>query len=123
MRKILIVEDEPILRETYEMIISSQPYICDVAKNGVEALKLCENREYDLILLDVMMPIMTGIDFLEKFDKLPQMASRIIILSNLSTGKELERARELGVTQNIVKADLSPKELVATIRYQLEAVK
>ena len=122
MRKILVVEDEPILRETYETIISTQPYICHVASNGRVALEMCKDRDYDLILLDIMMPVMDGVDFLENYEKLPEMVSRIVILSNLSSGKELERVRELGVTRNLVKADVSPKELISAIRYHLEAV-
>ena len=123
MRKILLVEDEPILRETYQLILSTQPYICDTASDGRVALELCKKQKYDLILLDLMMPIMNGVQFLENFGNLDEMKSRIIILSNLSSGAELERARELGVMRNLLKSDLSPKQLIATIRYELDASK
>lgn len=122
MRKILIVEDEPILRETYQTIISTEPYVCEVAENGKVALEMCSIRDYDLILLDIMMPVMNGIDFLEKYPKLSEMASKIVILSNLSSGKEFERAKELGITRSLVKADTSPRELISTIRYLLDPV-
>lgn len=120
MRKILIVEDEPVLRETYQIILSTQPYICDVALNGQMALDMCAKTDYDLILLDLMMPIMSGVEFLENYDKLDEMKSRIIILSNLSSGTELDRAYDLGVQRNLVKSDLSPKDLINAIRYDLE---
>jgi DNA-binding response OmpR family regulator len=120
MRRILIVEDEPVLRETYQIILSTQPYICDVATDGKMALDMCAKTDYDLILLDLMMPIMSGVEFLENYDKLDEMKSRIIILSNLSSGTELDRAYDLGVQKNLVKSDLSPKDLIHAIRYDLE---
>ena len=123
MRKILLVEDELILRETYQMILSSQPYRCDVADNGRVALEKCETQDYDLILLDLMMPTMNGVEFLENFKKLEEMKTKIIILSNLSSGKELERTRELGVMRSLLKSDLSPSQLIATIRYELDAAR
>ena len=123
MRKILLVEDEPILRETYQIILSTQPYRCDVADNGKVALEKCETQDYDLILLDLMMPTMNGVEFLENFKKLETMKSKIIILSNLSSGKELERTRELGVMRSLLKSDLSPSQLIATIRYELDAAR
>ncbi len=123
MRKILLVEDEPILRETYQIILSTQPYRCDVADNGKVALEKCETQDYDLILLDLMMPTMNGVEFLENFKKLEEMKTKIIILSNLSSGKELERTRELGVMRSLLKSDLSPSQLIATIRYELDAAR
>lgn len=121
MRKILIVEDEPVLRDVYQTIISSQPYICHVAANGEEALEKCKDQTYDLILLDIMMPVMDGIEFLEHYTQLEGPKSKVIILSNLSAGKEIDRAYELGVVKNLVKSDISPKQLIAAIRYDLEA--
>ena len=120
MRRILLVEDEPVLRETYQIILSTQPYICDVATDGKMALELCAKNDYDLILLDLMMPIMNGVEFLEHYDKLEEMKSRIIILSNLSSGAELDRAYDLGVQKNLVKSDLSPTDLINAIRYDIE---
>lgn len=118
MRKILVVEDEDVLRESYEIILSTQPYLVDVAKNGQEALDMCEQTDYDLILLDLMMPVLTGLGFMEKY-KNPK--TKIIILSNLSHGKELAQALRLGARSNIVKASLSPKELISSVRYEISS--
>jgi DNA-binding response OmpR family regulator len=119
MRKILLVEDDDLLRESYEMIISTEPYDIDVATNGKEALEKCEVKNYDLILLDLMMPVLDGIGFLERFDK-PN--TRIIILSNLSAGPILEKALQLGAEANIVKSSMSPRELLSKIRYEITSV-
>lgn len=119
MRKILIVEDEPVLRDTYQLILSSQPYICDVAENGKVALEMTKNNDYDLILLDVMMPVMNGVKFIEKMDNLDDMKSKIIVMSNLSLGKEIDHIQKLGIQKNIVKSDISPTQLVSLVRLQL----
>ena len=121
MRKLLIVEDEPILRETYQLILSTQPYLCDVASDGKEALELCKVKNYDLILLDLMMPIMDGVEFLENYNDLGGVKSKVIVLSNLSSGKEVVQALELGAAKNFVKSDLSPSQLIALVRYELDA--
>lgn len=121
MRKILIVEDETVLRETYQIILSSQPYDVFVASNGQEALDICEKQEFDLILLDLMMPIMNGVEFIETFDTSSHPKTRIIVLSNLSTGDMLKQATELGAYKNAIKSELSPRQLVSLVQYEMEA--
>ncbi len=121
MRKILLVEDEPVLKDAYEIILSTQPYLCDYAENGKEALEMCKKRDYDLILLDIMMPIMNGIEFLENIEDVDYIKSKIIVMSNLSGGKEIDKVRELGVQKVILKADTSPNQLISLIRYHFEA--
>jgi CheY-like chemotaxis protein len=119
MRNILLIEDEDILRETYSAILSTLPYRYDVAENGQVALDKCQYQTFDLILLDLMMPVMDGVTFLEQFMPLKSADTKVIILSNLSSGKELERAVQLGVHKTIVKAHYSPGQLRALINDEL----
>jgi DNA-binding response OmpR family regulator len=119
LRKILLVEDEELLRTSYEMIISTEPYDLDVAENGKQALEKCSNKEYDLILLDLMMPIMDGVGFLKRFKN---RNTRIVVLSNLSYGHELEEAMKLGAHLNVVKSTLSPRDLLAVVRYEVTSL-
>jgi DNA-binding response OmpR family regulator len=121
MRKILIVEDEEILRETYRLILSTEPYAISVAEDGEQALKLCAKIEFDLILLDLMMPRVDGVTFLERFEKLGTPRPTIIVLSNLSSGDELAKALTLGARKNAVKADMSPRQLLSLVRYELQS--
>ncbi|MDB5181664.1 MAG: DNA-binding response regulator VicR [Candidatus Saccharibacteria bacterium] len=118
MRKILVVEDEDILRETYLTILSTEPYLVDVASNGEEALIKCQDTSYDLVLLDLMMPIMNGVDFLKHA---PVATTKIIIMSNLSSGDLLTQAIELGAYKSVLKSDLSPKQLLALVRYEVRS--
>ena len=120
MRKILLIEDEPVLQETYRMILSTQPYLCDYADNGLQALEKCKVKDYDLVLLDIMMPEMDGIEFLKNLDDEEFIKSKVIVMSNLSMGKEIDRVRDLGVEKIILKSDTSPKQLISIIRYHLD---
>lgn len=121
MRKILIVEDEHTLRDVYELILSTGPYSVDTAFNGKDGLEKTRHTTYDLILLDLMMPVTDGIGFLEEFTKDGEPPSKVIILSNLSAGAELARALALGAHKSVLKSDLSPRQLLATVRHELEA--
>lgn len=122
MRNILIVEDEEILRNTYQIILSSEPYNISTARDGEEAFKLVkENNNFDLILLDVMMPRMDGIVFMQKCMEANIALNAVIILSNLSSGDQLEKAMTLGARRSAVKAELSPKQLISLVKYELQA--
>ncbi len=121
MRKILIVEDEKLLREGYELMLSSEPYEVYSAANGAQALQLCKDKKFDLILLDIMMPIMDGVSFLEHYSKDIAEPSKVIIFSNLSASNELSKALALGVRKNFLKSDLSPRQFLAMVRYELQA--
>jgi DNA-binding response OmpR family regulator len=121
MRKILLVEDEPSLREVYSLILNTQPYDIHVAVNGQDALEKCQKNKYDLILLDLMMPVVDGVGFLKQFAAARGSLPKVVVLSNLSSGSELVEARQLGVQKSILKSDLSPRQLLSTVRYELEA--
>lgn len=120
MRKILLVEDEPILRESYQLILSTEPYITHAAADGSEALRLCQTTDYDLILLDLMMPHVDGVMFMERYLNANKKLPKIIVLSNLSSGDALARAMALGAHRHAVKADLSPRQLLSLVRYEIE---
>jgi CheY-like chemotaxis protein len=122
MRKILLVEDDPTLREVYNLVLSTEPYLITTAINGKDALEKCAETQYDLILLDLMMPVLDGVGFLEKYvgDEIAP-PTKVIVLSNLSSGQELTKAMSYGVQKSVLKADLSPRQLLATVRYELEA--
>ena len=125
MNKILLVEDEKILREAYTIILNTQKHlILDTAANGQEALSLCKKNTYDLILLDLMMPVLDGAGFMEKASlnkKCPN--TRVVVMSNLSSGEGLEKVLRLGAHRHAVKSDLSPTDVVAIIEEELKLAK
>lgn len=121
MRKILVVEDDEILNDVYRTILSTEPYDIDVAFNGQEALERCNETDYDLILLDLMMPNVDGISFLKSFTPELHPNTKIIVTSNLSAGDMLTKAIKLGAHNSVIKADISPKQLISLVRYEVEA--
>jgi DNA-binding response OmpR family regulator len=120
MSKILLVEDDSVIRDAYTILLRSQSYDLDVATNGEEALSFCKSKTYDLILLDLMMPVLDGVGFLKnaKLDNVsPQ--TRIVVLSNLSSGEEVVQAFSLGAHRQEIKSNLSPAGILSVIKEEL----
>ena len=114
--KILIVEDEKLLNDAYELILKNHGYRTKVAHDGCEALQIVKSFDPDLILLDLRMPKMSGIDFLKEY-KLSEYHPKVkvIVFSNLDTQSEIDEAFDLGAQKYMLKAWASPKELLKLV--------
>jgi DNA-binding response OmpR family regulator len=122
--KILVVEDELELSEAYEIILSNAGYTVLIASDGADALKILKTFEPDIILLDLRMPRVSGIEFLQKYNvREAHPHVRIIVFSNLDSQKEIDKAYELGADRYILKAWASPKELLKLVQDTLEDTK
>ncbi|HSE60843.1 MAG TPA: response regulator [Candidatus Saccharimonadales bacterium] len=120
MATVLIVEDEKNLRDAYEILLTANAYGVETAANGKEALERCKRRTYDLILLDMMMPVLDGAGFLEQASlktKAPQ--TKIVVLSNLSTPKTQAQILAFGVDRHEIKSNLAPKDVLAIVNGEL----
>lgn len=117
MPKILIIEDDASIREAFSIILMlNSNYEVFVAENGQVALGLCGQYTYDLILLDIMMPIMDGPTFLKEYSTMyPDDIAKIIIMSNLSSGSELSILQDLGVERSVLKSSITPQKLMAIV--------
>jgi CheY-like chemotaxis protein len=116
MPKVLLVEDEDVLRDAYQEILQMSGAHVDFARNGVEALERCGSVTYDLILLDLMMPILDGVGFLKQANlqkAAPQ--TKVVVFSNLSSGGDVLQAMELGADEHVLKSGLTPKDLLALV--------
>jgi DNA-binding NarL/FixJ family response regulator len=117
MNKILIVEDEKALRDAYVFLFKTQPYQVIEAANGKEALSLLAEERPDVILLDILMPVMSGLEFLEAANISKYYPdTKVLVLSNLSDEKTIDQIMELGASQYILKASASPKELLTAVQ-------
>lgn len=117
MTRVLIVEDEKILRDAYRKILSQEGFDVTDASNGIEALACLERLTPDLILLDMLMPHMDGLTFLEQADmKRRHPRTKVIAFSNLSNQQGLNKMLQKGATMQLLKSSLSPKQLVAIVR-------
>lgn len=113
---ILVIEDEVELNNAYKRILETAHYNVKSAYNGAEALEILANDgDPHIILLDLRMPIMNGIDFLKEYNAPAHPDTTIILFSNYEAQDEVDQAYELGAQHYILKAMASPKELLHNI--------
>ena len=114
---VFIAEDEIILLNTFKEILEEEGYTVTTAKDGAEAEEIMRKQEFDLILLDIMMPKQTGFELLEtlqKEERPPQ--APIIILTNLESCDDIQKGKELGAVDYFVKADLEVEEVLEIVK-------
>jgi DNA-binding response OmpR family regulator len=120
MPKILLVEDDPLITEIYEKKFSESGFNVLLAASGDEALKILKNDNVELVLLDLVMPHMSGFDVIEKIRKGGYGAGiKIIVFSNFSQKEDREKALKLGADGFIAKSEYKPSELVSEIKRYL----
>ncbi|HKW90589.1 MAG TPA: response regulator [Methylomirabilota bacterium] len=111
-RRILLVEDDRFLRRACEASLRQRGFAITTAVDGVEALDKARDEPPDLILLDLLMPRMTGIEVLRALRaEEPTRRIPVLILSNSSREQDAEEIKALGVADYLVKANLSLQEL------------
>ncbi|NTW22638.1 response regulator [Candidatus Falkowbacteria bacterium] len=120
MKKIAVIEDDKFLRKVYESKLPKEGFEVVSAGDGKSGLELIKKEKPDLVLLDLIMPVMTGFEVLEalKADSKFKMP-KIIVLSNLGQDEDIARSKELGATDFLIKSNLSIKEIVEQIRQYL----
>ena len=119
--RILLVEDDRFLRRAAEASLRQRGFAVTVAADGEEALAKVRAEIPDLILLDLLMPKLTGIEVLRALRAEEATKTiRVLILSNSSREQDLEAIQELGVTDYLVKANLSLQELGDRVAQLLE---
>lgn len=117
---ILIVEDDPVLLKMYSEKFTFEGFSVLNAKDGEEALKTALSEKLDVILLDIMLPRMSGTDFLEKFRQNSKGKNvPVIALTNLTEEAEKQRALKLNVKEYLVKAMQTPEEVVEKVKANL----
>lgn len=120
MSVVLIVEDEKSLQDVYKLILHTHGYETLIAANGLEALEQLKTTEPHLILLDINMPKMNGLEFMKEFVKL-KLKTTVIVLSNMSLSDQIEEAMKLGAVESVTKAKTGPAELLALVGRYAEA--
>ena len=110
--RILLVEDDRYLRRACETALRQRGFTVASAVDGAEALSAIEAAPPDLVLLDLLMPRVTGLEVLRSLRARPEtQALPVLILSNSSREQDLEEIKQLGVAGYYVKSDLSLREL------------
>lgn len=113
---VMIVEDDVDLNSAYTMILGSAGYTVRSAYNGQEALDLIDQHgDPTIMFLDLRMPVMDGIEFLEAYNAPVHTSTTIIVFSNYDAQKEVDEAYELGADRYVLKARAAPKELIRIV--------
>lgn len=119
-KKILLVEDDDRLASVYETRLQAEGFITKRVANGEEALAMALQVKPDLILLDVMMPKVSGFDVLDILRNTPETASiKIIMLTALSQESDKQRAVSLGVDDYLIKSQVVIADVVDKVKRQL----
>jgi len=120
-KRILIVEDDKFTRELYEEFLKGAGLSVDTAIDGEDGLSKIKIGGYDLILLDVMMPKMDGLDVLRALKSEPPVVANgpVVLLTNLTHDPVINMAKDLGVKDNLVKSDITPGDLLEYINKML----
>lgn len=120
MAKILLVEDDVNLRDIYFARFQAEGYELAVASNGEEALATAVKEKPDLMILDVMMPRISGFDVLDILRSTPETAhTKVIMMTALSEQSDKDRGKSLGVDEYLVKSQVSLEEVVAAVKKTL----
>lgn len=116
MAKILLIEDEIALSEAYTFLLKHKGHNVSVAYNGEEGLLEVKKSAPDLIILDMMMPILNGIGFLRRYEPNKRPNVKILFLSNMVSPEYEAEAIALGVNRYEIKASLTPDGLLDVVQ-------
>ena len=113
MAKILIIEDDPLVSRMYQTVFGFEKVDVYIANNGVEGLQKAKDLKPNLILCDVMMPRMNGMEVLDALKADNELKDiPIVMLTNLSGTQDAELALKKGAVAYLVKSQYKPKEVV-----------
>lgn len=119
-KKILLVEDDVALAAVYRSRLDLENFETFEVNNGEQALQAAREFKPDLILLDAMMPKISGFDVLDILRNTPETAGiRVIMLTALSQSKDKERAEALGADDYLVKSQVVIGDVVERIKFHL----
>jgi len=123
-KKILIIEDEEILADLLKAKLTGLGYDVSVAPDGLQGWEALKELLPDLVLLDIVMPKMSGIELLEHKRDLPSVKIiPVIIISNSGQPVELQKCKELGAKDWLIKTEFDPQEVVTKVVAQIGTAK
>lgn len=122
VRKVLVVEDDFFIRELYERALSMFGLVVVVASDGKEAVEIFDNEKPDLVLLDVMLPEISGMEVLKHIKQTARESGDVpvVMISNLDTDESINEALSLGAQSFRVKARVSPLAVAQDINNLLK---
>ncbi len=116
-QKILLVEDDEFLTEIYVAKFQEAGFEISVAQDGHQGLRKAKEQKPNLLLLDLVMPAMDGLDVLRVLKNDPELQyTPVIVLSNLGEEEDVRKGIKLGAADYLIKAHYTPTEVVAKVK-------
>ncbi len=117
MVKILVVEDEQPILFAYSKVLTNKGYKVFMASDATQGIEIAQAEKPDVILLDMMMPGLSGLDLLKELDikkSLPK--TKLVVMSNIESPKIIEEAKKLGAARYLLKIDYTPHQVEEIVR-------
>ncbi len=114
MKKALAIDDSATMRNLVKMTLEAEGFSVDTAENGQEALEKARKEKYDLIISDINMPVMNGLEFLREFRTINRITPVLMLTTETEASKK-EEAKRLGATGWIVKP-FKPEDLIKVVK-------
>lgn len=120
--KILIVEDDEFLRDFYFELLQSEGFIVDTAADGEIAFEKIHNGGWNLIMLDIMLPKMDGVQILTKLKQVPPAVANgpIVVLTNLGNDTVINQCFSMGASGYLIKSSMDPSQVLVQIKSYIQ---
>ncbi len=102
-KTVLIVDDHASMRATLTRMVSKKGFVADSAENGLQAVEKCKEKHYDLIVLDIRMPELNGVEALAEIRKLPEQPDKVMFMSAYALDELKMEAERLGYDRFLSK--------------------
>lgn len=119
--KILIVDDDPFIVDMYTLKLREAGFEVDHAPDGRRGLEAIRGGGHDLVLLDVVLPVMDGFEVLEALKREGGAKAPIVLLTNLGQREDVDRGMALGAADYVIKAHFTPTEVAEKVAHILKA--
>lgn len=121
-KTILLAEDESALRDLYKSLLEQEGYEVVAVDNGEAAYETLAGKQFHLLLLDILMPKLSGLELLEKLQKESKLTSAdtIVMLTNLSEDTKIAEALKYGIRGYMVKSNYTPDTFIQEIKHYFE---
>ena len=121
-RKILLIEDNPYIKELYTEVLQNAGYEVDIAEDGISGVDKIKYGGYDLVLLDMVMPKANGLEVIKAVSQNPPSIKNgpIILLTNLTKDAMVQEALNKGASSYVVKSDITPGQLIEKVKKYLK---
>jgi CheY-like chemotaxis protein len=112
IKKILVIEDDEVIAKMYEIELLCDGYITVIAGSGAEGIEIVKNEKPALILLDIQMPVMDGVETLKRIRTLPNGKDvPVLVITNIGQDERLKDFSGLDISGYFVKSDFTPQEI------------